>query len=113
MVEQFPCIHKVVTGGGEIFGCLIVARTAAGKALLAEMDTKGAVASAPLDIAAIEAMQPYQADRKRNALARVLALTVRGRLGPRYRGFGLFSLALKANWLGQLRNFIGTLRRLG
>lgn len=90
---------------------LIVARTPAGQALLAAALEQGAIVTEPLDVAEIERMQPYQADRKRNSVARSAATWVARGAGPRFRGLGLIGLALRGSWIAQLRNAAGTFRR--
>lgn len=90
---------------------LIVGRTPVGQALLAAALEQGAIVSEPLDVAEIERMQPYQADRKRNAMARSAATWVARGAGPRFRRLGLLGLALRGSWIAQLRNAIGTFRR--
>lgn len=91
---------------------LIVSRTEVGERLLRRMEDSGYLAMVPLDIREIEAMQPYQANRKRNVPARSLALMLAGRLTPRFRRFGFVGLVLSHSWVDQFRNLIGTLRRV-
>jgi len=91
---------------------LIIARTEAGERLLSQLEASGALSVSALDSATIEAMQPYQAARKRFVLARSLAVRLRGRLAPQFHGLHLWSLALGSSWYRQLRNFAGMLRRL-
>lgn len=90
---------------------LIVARTATGARLLAAAEARGAIATEPLSVDAVARMQPYQATRKRNALARSAALWAARRHGPRYTGLGLLRLAARTNPGELLRNFWGTFRR--
>ncbi len=90
---------------------LIVARTPAGQALLAAALEQGAIVTEALDVAEIERMQPYQAERKRNALARSAATWMAQGAGPRFRRLGLLGLALRGSWIAQLRNAAGTFRR--
>ncbi|WP_158255213.1 Coenzyme F420 hydrogenase/dehydrogenase, beta subunit C-terminal domain [Rhodoblastus acidophilus] len=91
---------------------LIVTRTDAGDKLLKKLIEGGYLSVSPLPVAEIEAMQPYQANRKRNVPARRAALLLCGRLVPRFAGFGFKTLALRHSWIDQARNFMGTLRRL-
>jgi coenzyme F420 hydrogenase subunit beta len=90
---------------------LIVARTAAGERLLAVAEAAGAVRAEPLDVGEIARMQPYQATRKRNALARSAAVWAARRQGPRYHGLALSRLSAKTSPKELLRNFWGTFRR--
>jgi coenzyme F420 hydrogenase subunit beta len=90
---------------------LIVARTAAGQQLYDRALAEGWIASEPLAIAEIEKMQPYQANRKRNVLARTAALfAARGRR-PRFRHMALLRLALGEGKIAQARNAYGTFKR--
>lgn len=90
---------------------LIVARTARGAALLDRALRENWIATEPLDIAEIARMQPYQVHRKRNALARVAALVLARRHGPRFSGLALLRLVSRAPKIGLLREAWGTFRR--
>lgn len=90
---------------------LIVVRTEKGRRLIETAIAKGWIAADPLDIAEIEKMQPYQAARKRNLLARSTGLLMAKGYAPRFRRFALVRLALAEAKVGQLRNAFGTFRR--
>ena len=91
---------------------LIVARTAEGQALLEKALDKGVINTQPLPVKEIEAMQPYQANRKRNALARSTALWARRGDGPTFKGLRLSRIAATSSPLEQARNFWGTFKRI-
>lgn len=91
---------------------LVMARTAAGQALLDGAVAAGAVVTTPLDPGEIIKMQPSQARRKRQVLSRLAALAVAGRPVPRYRGVGLWAAAAREAPLGHARSFAGLLRRI-
>jgi coenzyme F420 hydrogenase subunit beta len=91
---------------------LIVARTEAGERLYARALTEGWIAASPLDVEEIEKMQPYQAHRKRNVIARTAALFAARGHRPHYRRLALTRLALREGKLAQLRNAWGTFRRV-
>lgn len=91
---------------------LVIARTATGAALLAEARAAGRILTQPLDMAAIAAMQPSQARRKKQILSRLAALMVTGRPWPRYRGLRLWAAAARENPIAQARSFAGLVRRL-
>lgn len=91
---------------------LVMARTAAGMALLDAARNAGAVVTAPLAITEIIRMQPSQARRKRQVLSRLAAMAVVGLPRPRYRGLQLWQAAAQDSPLAQLRSFAGLLRRL-
>lgn len=91
---------------------LVIARTIAGAALLAEARAAGRIQTQPLEIAAIAAMQPAQARRKKQILSRLAALIVTGRPWPRYRGLRLWAAAARENPIAQARSFAGLVRRL-
>jgi coenzyme F420 hydrogenase subunit beta len=91
---------------------LILARSASGRALLDAMCAAGKLKSEPLERAEIRKMQPYQYNRKRAVLARMLAMRIKGFSPARYRGFSLGALTLCSSPIWLLRNFIGTYVRL-
>ena len=64
------------------------------------------------EAAAIAAMQPAQARRKKQILSRLAALMVTGRPWPRYRGLRLWAAAARDNPVAQARSFAGLVRRL-
>jgi len=92
---------------------MIIARTANGRRLLDEAKASGRIELSPLDAGEIRLMQPYQYDRRRGVLARLLALKLKGRPVPRYRGLGLWRLLPRTSPIWLLRNFLGTFRRVG
>lgn len=91
---------------------LIVARTQEGLDLLNQAIAAGAIKTESLPVDEIAKMQPYQVNRKSNALARAAALWTVRRIGPRYRRLGLIPLFLSTPKVEQLRNLWGTLKRL-
>ncbi len=90
---------------------LVIARTAAGLALLDAARAAGAIETAPLPMTEIVRMQPAQARRKRQILSRLAAMAVAGRPLPRYRGLQLWQAAAQDSPLAQARSFAGLLRR--
>lgn len=91
---------------------LVIARTTAGAALLAAAEVAGRIFIQPLETAAIAAMQPSQARRKKQILSRLAALILTGRPWPRYRGMRLWAAAARDNPVAQARSFAGLVRRL-
>jgi len=91
---------------------LIVARTEAGAALVREAVLAERIEAAPFDLDQVAPMQPGQLVRRRVALARILAMPLAGRPVPRFRGFHLAAAARQAGLRGNLRNFLGTFRRM-
>jgi coenzyme F420 hydrogenase subunit beta len=91
---------------------LIVARTEQGRLLVAQMRQLGAIATEPLDVEQIGGMQPYQNERRRAVLARVLGVVLKGRKAPIYRRFGLLNLSLRSSIVWLLRNAWGTFKRI-
>jgi coenzyme F420 hydrogenase subunit beta len=91
---------------------LVIARSETGLALLDAARRAGAIATQPLEIAAIAAMQPSQARRKREIRARLAAMAVVGRPRPRYAGVNIAAAAAQAGLGQQLRSFAGLVRRL-
>lgn len=91
---------------------LIVSRTSAGERLLASAIASGAVETEPLDVDKIGEMQPSQASRKRLILARTMALSATLQPKPQMRGLQIAAAAKRARPSEQLRNFLGTARRI-
>ena len=90
---------------------LVMTRTMRGEALLRAAVGAGAVAMQPLAPAEIARMQPSQARRKRELIARLAAVAVAGRPVPRYRGVDLTAAARQAPLRQHLRSFAGLVRR--
>ena len=91
---------------------LVMTRTARGDAFLTAAIAAGAIVAAPLDPAEIARMQPSQARRKRELIARLAAVAVAGRPVPRYRGIQLAAAARQAPIMQQFRSFAGLVRRI-
>lgn len=91
---------------------LIVARTALGQRLVAGATAAGRIQTAPFDVAQLAAIQPGQRERRRALFARLLALRLAGRPVPRYDGLQIFAAARQNPALRNLKNFLGTLRRV-
>lgn len=91
---------------------LVIARTPPGLELLAAAEAQGRVALAALPIAAIDAMQPAQARRKRLIVARLAALVVTGQQRPDYAGVKVAAAAGHAGVIEQAKNFLGLIRRV-
>lgn len=91
---------------------LIVARTAAGERLMELAETAGAISTQPLEVGEIEAMQPYQANRKRNAMARSSAVWLKKGFGPKFANLKLPYLSARTSPVELARNFWGTFRRI-
>ena len=91
---------------------LIVARTALGVELLAEAEAAGALSVEALDIGEIDKMQPAQARRKQLVRARTAALAATFQPQPDMRGTLVATAARRASLREQLRNFLGTARRI-
>ncbi len=90
---------------------LIMARTPAGVALLASARTAGTIATTPLAITEIIRMQPHQARRKRQLLARLAAMAAVRRPRPRFSGNQLAEAARGEPLLSQAKAFAGLVRR--
>ena len=91
---------------------LVVARTKLGQRLIAEAKAAGRIETAPFDIAQLAAIQPGQRERRRALLARLLALRLAGRPIPRYEGLKITAAARQNPLRRNLKNFLGTLRRV-
>lgn len=91
---------------------LVVARTALGQRILDEARSAGQIGTQPFDVARLAAIQPGQRERRRALLARLLALRIAGRPVPRYEGLRIVEAARQNPLLRNLRNVLGTLRRV-
>lgn len=91
---------------------LILARTAAGERLLRSAMAAGTLAAEPLGVDQIDRMQPGQARRKRLVRARVAALALALQPVPRMTGTCVEAASKRAGLAEQLRNVVGTVRRI-
>ncbi len=91
---------------------LIMARTEAGARFLAGAVASGELATTSLDIRDVDLMQPSQASRKRLVRARLAALTATLQPRPQVDGLLIEAAAKTATMRDQLRNFLGTIRRV-
>ncbi|GGI86914.1 hypothetical protein GCM10007973_24170 [Polymorphobacter multimanifer] len=90
---------------------LIMARTPAGAAILDAARMAGSIKSTPLAITEIIRMQPHQARRKRQLLARLAAMAAVGRPRPRFAGNHLAEAARGEPLPSQIKAFAGLVRR--
>jgi coenzyme F420 hydrogenase subunit beta len=89
----------------------VIARTAAGEALLARMERDHKLHLLPNTLAELNRMQPHQGERKMAILARLGGLLFARQPRPRYAGLRIFQAA----WIGRrgfVKNLLGTMRRL-
>lgn len=91
---------------------LIVSRTETGEALIQETASAGRLALEGFDRKHLVKIQPGQTQKRRYTLSRLLALHLLFRPAPRYQGFHLLWNAKQAGVWANLRNFLGTLRRI-
>jgi len=102
-----------IFGEGEEEGrSLIVTRTSIGERHVRAAIAAGCLDTEALSISDIEAMQPYQARRKRLVLSRLLAMAAIGWHIPRFRGLNLLRAAVSESVFGQIRSFAGMMKRL-
>lgn len=91
---------------------LIVTRTALGAELVKAAEAAGYLKTAAFDPGSVETIQPGQRERRRALLARLLALRLAGRPIPRYEGLQIIAAARQNPFSRNLKNFLGTLRRI-
>ncbi|MFL5297723.1 MAG: Coenzyme F420 hydrogenase/dehydrogenase, beta subunit C-terminal domain [Phenylobacterium sp.] len=91
---------------------LVLSRTEVGARLVQSAVAAGALSVEPLDPAEIDLMQPSQANRKHLVRGRLLALTVTLQPRPRTAGLRVERASRGAGLVAQLRNFLGTVRRI-
>lgn len=91
---------------------LIMTRTDAGEALLAHCSAAGSIAADELALAEVDLMQPSQANRKRLVLARMMACRSLLQPVPDTAGLQVAKASRRAPLRDQLRNYLGTIRRI-
>ncbi|MGD1883882.1 MAG: Coenzyme F420 hydrogenase/dehydrogenase, beta subunit C-terminal domain [Paracoccaceae bacterium] len=91
---------------------LVMGRTKRGEALIENAKAAGRIKTQPFDIDGLAAIQPGQTQKRRFVLSRLLALRMTGRVVPCYHGFHLWQNARKARLGRNLKNLLGTLRRI-
>ena len=91
---------------------LILARTDAGTRLLQQAKAHGAIATEALPVSALPAIQPYQRDRKLYAFARQMALFIARKARPDYSLSALIQLSRRAHQIKNIKNLLGTLKRV-
>lgn len=90
---------------------LVISRTSLGDNIVVDAVKSMALGIQPIDQSEIEKMQPYQSNRKKLALSRILALKILGRVHPQYNIKTLSALSLKAPLKENLKSFLGTIKR--
>lgn len=91
---------------------LIVARTGLGDRIVQQAAAAGRIKTTPFDVDTLAAIQPGQRERRRALWARMAALWVTGRPIPVYKGFQIAAAARQNTLRRNLKNFLGTLRRV-
>jgi coenzyme F420 hydrogenase subunit beta len=91
---------------------LIITRTPRGEALVRDAVSAKRLRVSPFDASALERMQPGQTGKRRQTLARLVALRLFLRPVPRYEGFYLLQNAFKAGLILNMKNFLGTIKRI-
>ncbi|SFU20025.1 coenzyme F420 hydrogenase subunit beta [Paraburkholderia aspalathi] len=90
---------------------LILIRTDVGRQLMERATQAGALCSDAISVGEIESMQPYQSERKRFALARLIGAQLAFGHAPRVRRLGLVKASQSSNMFSLLKNCVGTYRR--
>lgn len=91
---------------------LIVSRTDLGEQILQAAVATGRLEATAFNVSGLAAIQPGQRERRRALLARLLALRLSGQPIPHYRGLHLWRASWQNPILRNLKNFLGTLRRV-
>jgi len=87
---------------------LVLARTDTGLRLIKEAETCKKVFLDKSSLANAEKMQPYQVQRKRTLLARLLGFTLAFKTMPIYKNLGLFASAREISLVRQFRAVAGS-----
>jgi coenzyme F420 hydrogenase subunit beta len=90
---------------------LILVRTPRGAQLLSDAVSAGDLSIEPLDLGEVAAMQPYQVERKRMVLGRLIAARAAQGHSPSTRRLRLVAAARQASFGEFVRNAVGTFRR--
>lgn len=90
---------------------LVLARTTVGSQVLAEAIAASEIVVSGLAIEEIEGMQPYQAERKRLALARLFGTWIARKWGPTYWNLRLIRSSFYVSPKQWIRSLAGTVRR--
>lgn len=93
---------------------LIICRTKEGNELLLGAIKKDYIklSKKKLIVSEVKKMQPYQVNRKKNLLPRLIAVKLAGRKGHNYNFNLLVKSSFKENPLRLLKNFLGMLKRV-
>ncbi|WP_420910238.1 Coenzyme F420 hydrogenase/dehydrogenase, beta subunit C-terminal domain [Paraburkholderia fungorum] len=90
---------------------LILARTNLGRELIESATRAGILLSDQISSDEIELMQPYQSERKRSVLARLIGTWLALGRAPRVRRLGLIRASQSSSVMSLLKNCVGTYRR--
>lgn len=91
---------------------LILARTRRGEELIADALRFNRIAGEACDLDQVALMQPYQRERKRAVLARILAFKIRSGITPAFSGLGLFKCGISGGAISFVRGFFGMWKRI-
>jgi len=87
---------------------LVIVRSNAGLQLIKEVVTKKKIFLVTSSLIDAEKMQPYQVQRKRTLLARLLGFTLAFKTTPNYKNMGLIASMRENPFTKQLRAFAGS-----
>ena len=90
---------------------VVIARSAAGLRILNTLAAERQIALTPLDLVALNRMQPQHVRRKQAVLARILGIALTGAMIPDFRGLHLLRASLRDPG-GIGRNLRGAMRRI-
>ncbi len=90
---------------------LMLSRTPRGESLIQAALKSEAIRAQALPVGDIALMQPYQVNRKKMVLGRLIATWLACGQAPQYKSMGLFRSSLTANPLNWLRSACGTFLR--
>jgi coenzyme F420 hydrogenase subunit beta len=90
---------------------VVMARSVVGLAILKALEAEQTIALAPLDLAALDRMQPQHVRRKKAVLGRIAGMALAGAMIPEFRRLNLFRASLLDR--GRfVRNLCGAMRRI-
>lgn len=91
---------------------LVLTRTYSGRELLQAATKAGYLQLESLNVSEIEKMQPYQVNRKKMVLGRLLAVRLAIGTSVKVKGLGLVKASLSSNFVHWGKSAVGTYRRV-
>ena len=92
--------------------CFVIARTEKGKDLIKMASSDNYIEEQPLALDSIAKSQPYQAQRRKLTLWRLIPLQIKTRFLLRFKNLNIIRLGFKADLISAFKTLIGSTRRV-